>query len=85
MANTIEDMIGSGLATTTGDPVFLGLLFLGFFVGILVVNNASGDIKILVLIPVAVLSVVFMPFLLTPIVLIGGIMFALALIKFVNR
>ena len=51
----IEDMIGTGLNQTVGDPIFAGLLLLFFFVGYVFISGISYDGKIAVLIPAFIL------------------------------
>jgi hypothetical protein len=85
MGNTIEDMIGSGLIGTVGDPTFFGLLLIGAVAGVLLVTNTRGDVKIMILVPTTILAATFAPILRIPLMLIGAVVIVLAALKFINR
>lgn len=85
MGNTIEDMIGSGLIGTVGDPAFFGLLLIGAVAGVLLVTNTRGDVKIMILVPTTILAATFAPILRIPLMLIGAVVIVLAALKFINR
>lgn len=83
--STVETFIGDGMAQVTGDPVFFGLMLLGFFFSFVMLQGTRLDVKLLVLVPIALLAAPFIPWL--PIVLglvCAGILY-FALTKFDQR
>jgi len=58
----IEDLIGQGAGYTTGgDPLFLGLLTIGFFAGFTMLQGTRLEAKIVVLVPALFLTLYFIP------------------------
>jgi len=57
----LENWMGDGFATVIGDPIFMGLMILGFFFGFVMLQGTRLDAKLLVLVPVALLAAPFFP------------------------
>lgn len=58
---TLEAQIGAGVVAIVGDPSFIGIIILGLFTGIVVVQNQRGDGKALGIMGAAILASHFMP------------------------
>ena len=81
-----EDMMYSGLLGIVGaNPMFLGLVLLAGFVGIVFLLPVRGDVKIMVIVPAALLAAGTID-ILRPIVFIVGVaIIAFAALKFMNH
>ena len=81
----IESLIHNGALNTVGDPTFLGLLVLGFFLAFIFFQNTRFDAKMVVIIPATFLAIAFAPILmiLTAFILSG--LLYLALNKLISR
>lgn len=79
----LEQMIYENAVQTVGDPIVLGLLTFGFFLGFVLMQGQRLEGKIMVLVPALLLSLAFMPPVVTIVsgLVLGGILY-LALRKF---
>jgi len=85
MSTPIEDIIGEGFSNVIGDPTIIGLVFLGFFVGFVFLQDTRMDLKVAIIIPVCLLAMVWLPWFGILIALAVGALAYLALMKFINR
>jgi hypothetical protein len=84
-ANALENLMAPGLAGIAGDPLFLGLAFLSFFVGFVMLQRVSGDMSMLIITPAAIMAAAFIPALGLIALLALAYVIVLALTKFMNR
>ncbi len=75
----LESLIYSGAMSTVGDPTFLGLLILGFFIGFVYLQGTRMDVKLMVIVPAMFLAVSFLPLLKVVMVVGFGIVLMLGL------
>jgi len=85
MVTFIEELIGSGVGVITGNDTLLGIIFLGFFTAFVLLQNTRLDGKLVVLVPISILSLVFIPMLAFLLALGFGFILYLAVSKFANR
>ena len=64
--------IGNAVLNAVGDPVYLGLLTLGFFLGLVTLGGSPLDVKLLVLFSAAILAAQYIPVLAVVIALVFG-------------
>jgi hypothetical protein len=85
MSTYLEDLIGGAFGDTVGDPIVTGLILIGWTAAFLMMQNTRIDAKVVVLTPMLLLSLIFIPFLGVLIAVgLGGLIY-MALIKFTNR
>jgi len=77
MPLSIEDFVGTRAGTIAGDGTFIGLLLLGLFFGFVLIQRTSLDTKLAILVPAAILSMVFFSaiFRIVFVLLAGGILY----------
>lgn len=85
--NGLESWIGCNAVQTMGNIQLVGVLFVGFFLGFVLMQNVRLEVKILILFPAAILSMLFFGY--TVVWLLAGIPFGMivwiALQKLFNR
>jgi len=67
-----------------GDPTYLGLLVLGFFVGFVFLQGTRMDVKIMVIVPALFLAMSFIGILKVIVVVGIGVVMMLGIKKFMN-
>lgn len=81
--NPLEEILAEGFLSVVGDPLFLGLILLGFFGALVFVQGTRLDGKLVVIVPVLLMSLLFLPPWLAIAFAIGmGVVVYLALTKF---
>lgn len=55
-----------------GDPFMLGVVFLLFFAAFLFLQNTKNDFKMVMLVPITILSLIWIPWIYVPVLMIGG-------------
>jgi hypothetical protein len=78
----LEEIIYTSGMQIAGDPVYLGLLVLGFFFGFVLLQGVRTDVKVLVMIPALFLATGFIPWLYLVIIVIAGVIFYLGISRF---
>lgn len=68
----LEEMIFNGFLSSVGDPTFLALLLIGFFLGFTFMQGGRLDIVVLALIPGFLLAASYHP----AVPLVGGLLFS---------
>lgn len=63
MGSPIEAALANGMLGIVGDPLYTGLLVLGFFAGFVILQNTSLPLKVLIITGAAFLASAFIPFL----------------------
>jgi hypothetical protein len=81
----LENWFGDNTQYIVGEPFVAGIIFIGFFVGFLFIQNVGLDAKVAILIPALLLSMIFIPWLAVLLALGVGVVVYLALTKFTNR
>jgi hypothetical protein len=59
----LETMFSDGFTNTVGDPIFLGLILVGFLGAFVMLQGLRLDGKMLILVPALLLASAFIPFL----------------------
>lgn len=81
----VENWISQAGASATGNPVFLGLLVLGFFIGFVTLSQTRIDVKLMVMVSAVILASAYIPWL----VVLGSIVFGYitywGLMKAINK
>lgn len=85
MPTYFENVIGEGANQVVGDPLVMGLMFLGFFMAFIMLQNTRLDHKIMVLVPASILAMVWIPWFSIVLALVGGGMMYLVVMKFTNK
>ncbi len=80
-----EEVIGNGFSDVVGDPTIAGIIFLGFFISFVMLQDTRLDAKLMVLVPAMILSMVYIPWLGILCALGFGSIVYLALTRFLNR
>lgn len=81
-----EQLIYEGALSVAGDPIFIGLLVFGFFLGFALLQGQKFAGFMLILVPGAILAIAFMPnYVVIILGLILGVILALALNKLITR
>jgi hypothetical protein len=82
----LEQAIYEGALTAVGDPIFLGFLVFGFFLGFVVLQGQNLTGKMVILVPAGILALAFMPNWVSILfgLVCGGILY-LAINKFITR
>jgi hypothetical protein len=86
MGNPFEELIYDGTLSVLGDPIYLGMLVLVFFVGFVIlqgVNNTAA--KGAIIFPAVLLATAFIPFGALLIGIFIGFVLYLALMKIVGK
>jgi len=81
-ANTF---LASQFGTMIGDPLLMMILFIGFFIIFVMLQNTRLDGKIVILIPVLMLSMIFVSWMIVVVAFIVGIVIYMAITKFMAR
>ena len=83
--NFIGDSISNCLLQNAyGDMAFAGIMFLGFFLAYMVLQNTRVETKAVILIPVFILSAVFFNWMLVMVAIVASFIMFLALNKGLN-
>jgi len=80
----LESTIYSSCMSIVGDPTYLGLLVLGFFVGFVFLQGTRMDVKIMVIVPALFLAMSFIGILKVIVVVGIGVVMMLGIKKFMN-
>jgi len=83
--NPLEQMFASGFGSVVGNPLIEGLVLLGFFFAFTMLQNTRTEGKVAILIPAAILSMLFIPFLAVFIVIILAYLGYSAITRAANR
>jgi len=81
----LESMIADQAMAAAGNPIFLGLLLLGTFLGIAIVQNTRLDVKVFAFTGGAILAACYMPFIALFIGLVAGTLVYFALMKIIAK
>jgi len=71
----LEEMIFNGFLSTVGDPTYLALLVIGFFLGFVIMQGGRFDVVMLALVPAFLLAASYN----AAVPLIGGLLFSIIL------
>lgn len=77
----IEEFIGQGFSSVIGDPNLMGIIFLGFFAGFVMLQGTRLDGKVAILVPASLLALIFIPWLAVLLALAVGVLIYLAMRK----
>ena len=83
--NFFGDSIANCTSYYVGDATLLFLLFIGFFVAYTVLQNTRIDAKLVVLVPIFILSATFFNWILVMVAMIASFLLFLALNKVCSR
>jgi hypothetical protein len=83
--NVFEGIMQTGFLAAVGNPAFLGLFMIGAFAGVMFILPTRTDVKIMVLVPVALMACSLIPVLIIPVALLIVALLVFAFSKFVNR
>ena len=82
----LEEIINEGFMDIFGNPIFIGLFVIGFFVALIFITRQRLDMALLILIPAFIIGMAFMPTELVLLVALGvAVIVYLAIMKFMNR
>jgi predicted branched-subunit amino acid permease len=81
----LESMIGCAFQQSVGDPIVIGILFVGFFGAFLLLQNTRLDGKVAILFPIAIMAGIFYGFFPMLGALAAGYLLWLAIQKIQNR
>lgn len=81
----LESYIADGFAQTVGDPIFLGILVIVWFLGFTIMQGTRIDAKLVIMVPALLLATAFIPFLGILISLVFAALIYLAIMKLTNR
>ena len=81
----LEEFIYNGMLQLVGDPIFLGLLVFGFFLGFVLLQNTRYDSKLVILASASLLMLAFIPPLAVVFALVAAGIMYLGYLKFVSR
>lgn len=82
----IEQQIYEGALSMVGDPIFLGFLVFGFFLGFAIMQGQKFAGMMLILTPAGILALAFFPSYVTLLfALVLGFILALAINKLISR
>lgn len=82
---TFESFIGNGLQSVFGDSMWFGILTLVWFGAFTLLQGLRLDAKLAILVPAAILSLMFIPALSFIIVIVLAVILYLALMKFMRH
>lgn len=85
MPTYIETLLGEGMTNVVGDPTIIGIIFIGFFAGFVFLQDTRLDVKVAILTPICLLSMIWIPWFGVLIALAVGALSYLAIMKFINR
>ena len=72
MVTYLEQFISEGFMRLLGNNIWVGMVFVGFFVAFVLMQRSSLESKAVILIPVSMLAVIFIPWLFIITGLIAG-------------
>lgn len=82
----LEQYIYEGALQAVGDPILLGLLVFGFFIGFVTLQGQRLEGKMAILAPAVFLALAFLPSVVTVLVgLVFGFILYLALMRLLSR
>jgi hypothetical protein len=85
MPTFFEEIIGNGFTSVVGDQTMIGVLLLAFFGGFLLLQDTRLDVKILIMVPVLLLTMTYIDIFNVVIVLVLTVLAYLALMKVINH
>lgn len=85
MATEIEGLMYNGMLEAVGDPIYIGLLVLAFFVGFVILQNTSLPLKLLISVGAVFLASAFIPFFGLLIGLIAGVILYAGIMRAINK
>lgn len=81
----LESLIGNGFGVIFGNPLLLGLVLIGLFGAFVMLQGGRLDAKVVVLVPIGVLALMFIPGLLFPIAVAVGFLIYLAIMRLIVK
>jgi hypothetical protein len=85
MPTFFEEIIGNGFMSVVGDQTIIGLLLLAFFGGFLLLQDTRLDVKVMIMVPVLLLTMTYISFFNVVVALILSVLAYLALMKVINH
>lgn len=85
VATTIEQFISDGFSNVLGDTAIMGIVFIAFFTIFVMLQGTRLDGKLTILVPVLILSAIFIPWMAVLLALGLGVVIYLAAIKMFER
>ena len=82
MSTFIEDYIGTQSISIFGDPILMGIVYIGFFFGIAIFGRMTVVVGTPILVGATLVSFEFMPQFKIPFAIITGLMVAYGLYRF---
>jgi hypothetical protein len=70
--NFISNGVGSCMNYYFGDPLLVGVVFLLFFVAFLFLQGTRNDFKLVMIVPITILALMWIPWLYVFLLLIGA-------------
>jgi hypothetical protein len=80
-----ESLIGNGFGIIFGNPLFLGLILIGLFGAFVMLQGGRLDAKIVVLVPIGILALLFIPGLIFPLAVAVGVLIYLAIMRMIVK
>lgn len=80
-----EKIIYDGAVLAFGDPIFIGVVFIGGVIGIALMSNMRLDGKMLLLVPALLLALSFIPMLALLLGIFFGVLVYMALLRVTSR
>lgn len=81
----LESIVQNKLLSVVGDPLYAGLIFIGFFVVLTYAIGTKSEGKFVILVPAAILTTAMIPAFAGIIGLVGGYVAFTAVMKLMNR
>lgn len=72
MVTYLEQFISTGFQQVLGNNIWIGMVFVGFFVAFVLMQKSSMESKAVILIPVSMLAIIFIPWLFIIVGLVCG-------------
>lgn len=79
MVTYLEQFISSGFANIFGEGIFIGIIFLGLFVGWAIVSRTSFESKLVIIIPAFIMASLFINWLLIITLIVCGVLVGLGI------
>ena len=73
--NFISNGVGNCFAFYFGDPFLIGVIFLLFFLAFMLLQGTRNDFKLVMIVPITILSLMWIPWLYVFLLLIGAYIF----------
>jgi hypothetical protein len=80
-----ESLIGDGFGAIFGNPLLIGLVLIGLFGAFVMLQGGRLDAKIVVLVPIGILTLLFIPGLVFPLAVAIGFLIYLAIMRLIVK